>query len=68
VETLQLHEMAFHGHRGSSRGQGSTSGGFRGRGGFTSGSRGRGRGRGGLKGGRGKPIFDSARIAEKKDK
>ncbi|RDW91322.1 putative U3 small nucleolar RNA-associated protein 25 [Coleophoma crateriformis] len=52
--------MAFHGSRGGSRGRGSISGAPRGRGGM------RGRGRGGFRG-RGKPIFDSARLAQKKE-
>ncbi|KAF8864943.1 U3 small nucleolar RNA-associated protein 25 [Acephala macrosclerotiorum] len=58
--------MAFHGARGGARGRGSGSGGFKGRGG-RGGARGsNSRGRGGFRGGRGKPIFDSARIAQQK--
>lgn len=61
--------MAYHRDRGGSQGRGSSSGGFRGRGrggGPRGGNRGgfasRGRGRG-----RGKPIYDSARLAQQKE-
>lgn len=54
--------MAFHGNRGGSRGRGSGSGPPRGRGGARGGSR----GRGGFRGGK-RPIFDSARVAQKKE-
>ncbi|KAG0652157.1 U3 small nucleolar RNA-associated 25 [Hyphodiscus hymeniophilus] len=58
--------MAFHGSRGGSRGRGSSSGGVRGRGRGRGGNTGaRGGSRGGFRDGRGKPIFDSARIAQK---
>ncbi|KFY16638.1 hypothetical protein V492_01186 [Pseudogymnoascus sp. VKM F-4246] len=72
--------MAFHGNRGGARGRGSSAGGRGGRGGSSrggmrggarGGARGGGGGRGGSRGGRGrgrgKPIFDSARLAEKKE-
>ncbi|TVY20352.1 U3 small nucleolar RNA-associated protein 25 [Lachnellula arida] len=67
--------MAFHGTRGGSRGRGSGSGAPRGRGGARGGSRGgarggpRGgaRGRGGFRGGK-RPIFDSARVAQQKER
>lgn len=59
--------MAFHGSRGSSRGnsrgRGSSVRGSRGRGG----ARGGGRGRGNFRGGRGKVVFDSARVAQEKE-
>ena len=53
--------MAFHGSRGSLRSRGG------GRGANMGASRGRGRGRGGSRRGRGKPVFDSARIVQQKD-
>lgn len=56
--------MAFHGGRGNSRGHGPSPGGFRGRGSVRGGARG-GRGGNSRVRGRGKPVFDSARIAQK---
>ncbi|RAL65425.1 hypothetical protein DID88_000992 [Monilinia fructigena] len=59
--------MAF-GQRNTSRGgRGGGGSSFRGRGGSRGGPRGRGGGRGGRGRGRGRPIFDSARLAQKEE-
>lgn len=59
--------MAF-GQRNTSRGgRGGGGSSFRGRGGSRGGPRGRGGFRGGRGRGRGRPIFDSARLAQQKE-